>query len=457
MKRFEGIAKEPPPQPGVERISDRVISILGYNAESSFTLNGTNCYLVGTGKERILIDTAYGNGTEDQFSTFLANLDKTLQEEGCKISLILITHLHSDHFGGCEALQEIYGPGIPVGMMPIDQKWAWTEQPTYTDKRIEELGLVEIVENGPKPVPIDWNGKHKGMRWDEIDHTFFNDEFPLPEGGATLPHWGDFEDVSWDRMGRTKEAIVHAYFSIKERRPIMEKFRRFRRRWEDDADETMPAHRLVDGEVLRVEGANLQVWYAPGHSANHTVFTIEEDHSIFSGDHVLGFGTTQLSDLFDYMGTLERMVSFQPTKLYPGHGPHIQDGTGLITRYLEHRQAREDQVIELMNTTVDDAEWAAPTTRKIARFLYTNTSEKKMWMAAQNIEKIMVKLWLDGRVDAVECEEDDESGKLVVRRSQKVDLTERRYYQGPPDAKDGVSWLWHSSSTTTAGARASAL
>jgi glyoxylase-like metal-dependent hydrolase (beta-lactamase superfamily II) len=116
MSRFEGIAKEPPPQPAVEYISDRVISILGFNDQSSFTLNGTNCYLVGTGAERILIDTAYGNGTPEQFDTFMMHLDATLAEQRCKISLILVTHLHTDHYGGCERLQEKYGPGIPVGV-----------------------------------------------------------------------------------------------------------------------------------------------------------------------------------------------------------------------------------------------------------------------------------------------------------------------------------------------------
>ena len=30
--------------------------------------------------------------------------------------MIIVTHLHSDHYGGVERLQEIYGPNIPVAM-----------------------------------------------------------------------------------------------------------------------------------------------------------------------------------------------------------------------------------------------------------------------------------------------------------------------------------------------------
>ena len=32
--------------------------------------------------------------------------------------MILISHLHDDHFGGVEQIQKRFGPGIPVGMIP---------------------------------------------------------------------------------------------------------------------------------------------------------------------------------------------------------------------------------------------------------------------------------------------------------------------------------------------------
>ena len=55
MKRFE-IGITAPHQPPWEWVGPSVLNVLGFNP-GQFTINGTNCYLVGTGKRRILIDT----------------------------------------------------------------------------------------------------------------------------------------------------------------------------------------------------------------------------------------------------------------------------------------------------------------------------------------------------------------------------------------------------------------
>lgn len=86
--------------PPIQRLSPRVICVLGFNP-SPMTLQGTNTYLVGTGRSRILIDT--GDGRPE----YLAALRQLCDEEHCSIGGILLTHVHWDHVGGLADVLEL--------------------------------------------------------------------------------------------------------------------------------------------------------------------------------------------------------------------------------------------------------------------------------------------------------------------------------------------------------------
>lgn len=86
--------------PAVERLSSRCIRILGGNP-GKFTLQGTNTYLVGTGRHRILIDTGEGR------PAWAASLKATLEQEDATIASALISHWHPDHVGGIQDLLRI--------------------------------------------------------------------------------------------------------------------------------------------------------------------------------------------------------------------------------------------------------------------------------------------------------------------------------------------------------------
>jgi hypothetical protein len=163
---------------------------------------------------------------------------------------------------------------------------------------LEKHNLLDLVLKGPTPIMPKWvmNGPRTATNYTPQ----FKDE-DHPDGGATLPQWPNDDDVSWDKYGREKEWIVFDYYYLQQLKPFFEAIQVFWKRWEDDSDSDMPALRLQEGDVLKVEGATLTVWQGPGHAKNHAVFVLEEEHNIFSGDHVLGFGTTQLSDLHDYV------------------------------------------------------------------------------------------------------------------------------------------------------------
>jgi glyoxylase-like metal-dependent hydrolase (beta-lactamase superfamily II) len=106
---------------------------------------------------------------------------------------------------------------------------------------------------------------------------------------------------------------------------------------------------LHEGARVRTEGATLRALHTPGHAPDHLCFVLEEEHALFSGDNVLGVGTTVIplesGDLADYMRSLERMLAEAPRRIYPAHGPAIEDGSGKIREYIEHRRVREAEIL----------------------------------------------------------------------------------------------------------------
>lgn len=81
----------------VERLSPVCIRILGGNP-GKFTLQGTNTYILGNGRQRLLIDTGEGK------PSWIAALRRTLADENATVSEALISHWHGDHQGGIRDL-----------------------------------------------------------------------------------------------------------------------------------------------------------------------------------------------------------------------------------------------------------------------------------------------------------------------------------------------------------------
>lgn len=86
--------------PEVERLSPACIRILGGNP-GKFQLQGTNTYLVGTGRRRLLIDTGEGK------PSWQVALKRVLDEEQATVQAALLTHWHHDHTQGVPQLQQL--------------------------------------------------------------------------------------------------------------------------------------------------------------------------------------------------------------------------------------------------------------------------------------------------------------------------------------------------------------
>lgn len=225
--------------PDVDRWSDRVVVALGQNP-SVFTGPGTNTYLVGTGKRRILLDT--GSGVRG----YLPILEHALEAAGCEgLQEIVLTHGHPDHLGGVAEIRERFGT-LPVSKFP----------------------------------------------WPDVDAGI--------EGELRL---------------------------------------------------------LEDGDSVETEGATLRGIHTPGHCVDHLCFLLEEERSLFSGDNILGVGTTVIpsrgGSLLDYMKSLRRVLDEAPGVIYPAHGPRIDSGVAKINEYIAHREEREMQIIDAMRGGAD--------------------------------------------------------------------------------------------------------
>ncbi len=106
---------------------------------------------------------------------------------------------------------------------------------------------------------------------------------------------------------------------------------------------------LADGDVVETEGAHLRAVWTPGHAGDHLCFHLEEERALFTGDVVLGAGTTVIpddGDLGDYLASLRRLLALDAAVIYPAHGPAIRNPREKIGQYLAHRELRDRQVVD---------------------------------------------------------------------------------------------------------------
>lgn len=152
---------------------------------------------------------------------------------------------------------------------------------------------------------------------------------------------------------------------------------------------------LRDGQVVHGEGVTLVPVHAPGHASDHLCYYLAEEKAVFTGDVVLGGSTTVIppedGDLLDYMASLRRLRGLDVHRIYPAHGPVIEDGPGRIDEYIAHRLDRERQILEALGdglATIPDM---------VAR-IYADVSPKLHQAAAMSVASHLKKLEREGRV-----------------------------------------------------------
>jgi glyoxylase-like metal-dependent hydrolase (beta-lactamase superfamily II) len=147
------------------------------------------------------------------------------------------------------------------------------------------------------------------------------------------------------------------------------------------------------------EGA-LEVVHTPGHSPDHVCLWNAESRTIFVGDLLIQSGTVFIpassgGNLTDYLASLERLRRLEPRRAWPAHGPVIEDPIALITRYVAHRQEREEQVLEAIRSGLETVE-------AITDRIYAGHGSAVIPMARESVLAHLVKLSDEGRAETAE-------------------------------------------------------
>lgn len=296
--------------PNVQLLSPLVGVALGQNP-SMFTGPGTNTYLVGSGRKRLLLDTGSG------LDAYMPVLEEALARVGCDgLEGIVLTHAHPDHIGGVDQVRAHFG-----------------ELPVYKRPWPSETGLSG-PGGGVSPVAVSEPDRQAHCRLESIDH----------------------------------------------------------------------------GDVVETEGARLRAVFTPGHAPDHLCYVLEQEQNLFSGDNVLGVGTTVIpggsGDLGDYMRSLERLLALAPRQIYPAHGPRIDRGVAKIEEYIAHRRERERQIVAALEAGLRDVP-------AMVRRIYVGYPESLFAAAGQSVTAHLLKLVRDGRVARASAADGSAEWELV--------------------------------------------
>lgn len=163
-----------------------------------------------------------------------------------------------------------------------------------------------------------------------------------------------------------------------------------------DAVAGVPITEIDDEATISTDGATLQAVFTPGHAPDHLCYVLREEKALFTGDVILGAGTTvipdETGDLGQYMDSLRRLLALDVETIYPAHGPVIRNAKQKISEYIAHRELRERQVLGALR----DDPLEVP---QIVGKIYTDVPAFLHKAAAQSVRSHLKKLGREGRVE----------------------------------------------------------
>uniref|UniRef100_A0A8H7KAC7 Metallo-beta-lactamase domain-containing protein n=1 Tax=Bionectria ochroleuca TaxID=29856 RepID=A0A8H7KAC7_BIOOC len=165
--------------------------------------------------------------------------------------------------------------------------------------------------------------------------------------------------------------------------------------------EQKPIH---DGERFHIEGATIRALHGEGHSFDHMCFILEEENSMFTGDNILGHGTTAVEHLGLYMQTLEKMKAQGCFQAYPAHGDVVRDLDTKITGEINVKTGREDRCLRALGNikskAIKSGRFSGATVTEIVTSMHGKDVEEGLRNKVLEpfVAEVLKKLAEDGRV-----------------------------------------------------------
>jgi len=107
---------------------------------------------------------------------------------------------------------------------------------------------------------------------------------------------------------------------------------------------------MNDGDEFAVGDLTLRVVHTPGHTLGSVCIHIPQERALFTGDTALGLGTVAISppphgDMALYLESLDRLKTLDSALMLPGHGQEVHDVPAKLQELIDHRLAREEQIV----------------------------------------------------------------------------------------------------------------
>ena len=157
-----------------------------------------------------------------------------------------------------------------------------------------------------------------------------------------------------------------------------------------------PDHILNDDDVIEGDGWTMGAVATPGHLSNHLCFALDEEQTLFTGDHIMGWATSVVAppdgDMGAYLASLEKLLERDDALYLPTHGAPILKPKPFVRAVRAHRRMRDGQIMEQLKK-------GRSRIKEIVAAMYADIDPRLHGAAALNVYAHLIRLVEAGAVE----------------------------------------------------------